>query len=301
MPSTETSIRRRVLVFGWGEACEEVLRVIAKSIERSDSESAAVVLCVSHVSQACACDLCAVCAELGFDSALHDDDAGVLAASQAFAPDLIISASYRRRLPNSVLALCPGACINFHPSLLPRHRGCWSGFWAIFEGDAETGVTCHHMLEKFDAGCIIHQERYRITADDTSASLYRNMLPVTRSCARHVLSRYFNGDEHGSGRGCIPEGTAQEGEPSYHYRKLPYGGVIQLEWSDAQVARFIRAMEFPPYEGAVVLVGYRRVPVNSLEDYIRIRQELVALAATATATAAATEAPARIHAAAVEA
>ena len=30
-----------------------------------------------------------------------------------------------------------GDCINFHPSLLPRHRGSLTQFWAIFDADEE--------------------------------------------------------------------------------------------------------------------------------------------------------------------
>ena len=40
---------------------------------------------------------------------------------------------------------------------------------------------------------------------------------------------------------------------SYHdisTRSLPFGGLIQPEWSDVQIDRFIRAMHFPPFEAA---------------------------------------------------
>ena len=40
---------------------------------------------------------------------------------QAFRPDLIVSTLYPRRIHDEVLALAPS--INFHPSLLPNHRG----------------------------------------------------------------------------------------------------------------------------------------------------------------------------------
>lgn len=33
--------------------------------------------------------------------------------------------------------------INFHPSLLPKHRGSLTQFWAIFDADATAGTTCH--------------------------------------------------------------------------------------------------------------------------------------------------------------
>ena len=49
----------------------------------------------------------------------------------------------------------------------------------------------------------------------------------------------------------LPIGEPQAGEPSYHSRKLPFQGIIQHDWEEAKVERFIRAMSFPPHEGAV--------------------------------------------------
>lgn len=267
---------QRVLVFGWGAACEAVLSELAVYAD----ERSAVVSCISQVSQADDCDLRDVCSRLGFACTLCDDDAELVAVSQSFAPTFIISASYRRRLPSSVLGLC-AECINFHPSLLPRHRGCWSGFWAIFEGDAETGVTCHRMVEKFDEGRILHQVRMAIEIDDTSISIYKKLLPVTGQCARSVLALYF-------GDSGLPPGEEQQGPASYHFRKLPFGGLIQPEWSDTQIQRFIRAMHFPPFEGAAVAVDSgRRLEIGSVQEYRRIQCEGLACAAAVECTAVA--------------
>jgi methionyl-tRNA formyltransferase len=194
---------------------------------------------------------------------LCDSNAEILVLARSFAPDLIVSASYRKKLPVSILNLATDS-INFHPSLLPRHRGCWSGFWAIFEGDTETGVTCHRMVEAFDEGRILHQEHQTIASDDTSVSIYKKLLPVTASCARHVFRSYF-----GPG---LPSGEEQKGESSYHYRGLPFDGLVQPEWSDHQVDRFIRAMHFPPFDGAAVIIGGERYLVDSVAHLHALRR-----------------------------
>lgn len=274
---------RRVLVFGWGAAAEVVLHEIALHT----STGVAIVFCISHSAQAGDCDLRDVCGRLGVRCALCDCNKEALTLATGFAPDIIVSASYRKKLPSSILGLCPDS-INFHPSLLPKHRGCWSGFWAIFEGDAETGVTCHRMLEEFDEGAILHQERVPILPIDTSVSLYKRLLPVTAACARHVLGLYFAGG--------LPTGREQTGSASYHFRMLPFDGIIQPEWPADQVDRFIRAMYFPPFDGAAVLINGQRIFVNSFEDYSRLRQE--ALAAGSSSAAAAGEAVATAAAAA---
>merc|ERR1712062_352167 len=179
---------------------------------------------------------------------------------EAFRPELLVSASYRRRIPTGILNLCP-ISINFHPSLLPKHRGCWSGFWAIFDGDTESGATCHHMVEAFDEGKIVHVERVDVEAEDTAWSLYKKLLPMTRACAAQVLAMYY-----GDG---LPEGEAQLGEASYHRRELPHDGIIQQDWDDAKVSRFIHGMVFPPFDGAAVIIGGKRLLVNSVEEYHR--------------------------------
>jgi len=278
----------RVLVFGWGAAAEQFLTELSvyKAGEAGrSSSSASAVCCISPTSQASDCDLREVCSRYGFECVLVDAAADIFEKASSFKPDIIVSASYRKKIAKRVLDLCKEA-INFHPSLLPKHRGCWSGFWCLFDGDTETGVTCHRMVEEFDAGLILHQEQISVAVDDTSVSIYKKLLPVTAVCARHVLSLYFSP----SG---LPAGQKQHGEGSYHFRKLPFDGLIQPEWDDCQVDRFIRAMHFPPFDGAAVLLGGVKVQVDSLEAYRTLKAQSAATAvAAATAASAASVAAA---------
>eukprot|EP00933_Yihiella_yeosuensis_P083036 TRINITY_DN97116_c0_g1_i1.p1 TRINITY_DN97116_c0_g1~~TRINITY_DN97116_c0_g1_i1.p1 ORF type:complete len:304 (+),score=54.33 TRINITY_DN97116_c0_g1_i1:131-1042(+) len=289
--SRSLPVGRRVLVFGWGAACEEVLRELAtyagaEAGGSSSSCNASAVKCISHTKQASDCDLQEVSKSLGFECVLLDKNAEILEETRKFRPDLILSASYRKRIPNSVLQLGQD-CINFHPSLLPKHRGCWSGFWTIFEGDAETGVTCHRMVEEFDAGLLLHQERIAVASDDTSISIYRKLLPVTAACARQVFSLYFRP----SG---MPDGDEQKGEGSYNFRALPFDGLIQPEWDDRQVERFIRAMHYPPFDGAAMLIGDKRILVDNLEAYHCLKQGTAVAAASAMVAASAASASAAV-------
>lgn len=87
-----------------------------------------------------------------------------------YHPHLIVSVSYRKKI--KCLDCASVGAVNFHPSLLPKHRGCFSGFWTIFDGDEKTGVTCHHMLEQFDAGLLVHVEELVLAGAETSKTLY---------------------------------------------------------------------------------------------------------------------------------
>eukprot|EP00928_Gymnodinium_smaydae_P054458 TRINITY_DN38219_c0_g1_i1.p1 TRINITY_DN38219_c0_g1~~TRINITY_DN38219_c0_g1_i1.p1 ORF type:complete len:579 (+),score=81.64 TRINITY_DN38219_c0_g1_i1:30-1739(+) len=245
---------RRVLFFGWGAAAAEALRCF----DELGPECA--VLCLTHVRQADDVDLGDVCRQYGFRCEYTDDEAEVLTLARDFAPDLILCASYRKKIGSEVLSLCRDA-LNFHPSLLPKHRGCFASFWVIMDGDSETGVTCHRMVERFDEGHIVHQERLLTSSEDTSYSLYRLLLPITALCVRKVLGMIRNGT--------LPEGTPQMsmGDSSYHFRKLPYEGIVQSDWSDERVERFIRAMRFPGFEGAMAVIRGQKVPIESVSEY----------------------------------
>merc|ERR1719313_2784966 len=120
------------------------------------------------------------------------------------------------------------------------------------------------MVESFDEGKLLHQERLPIADDDTSVSLYKKLLPVSGTCARHVLELFF-----GAG---LPLGEEQKGESSYHFRKLPFDGLIQPEWSDSQVERFIRAMHFPPFDGAAIMLNGERYLVESVAHLQTLRR-----------------------------
>jgi len=75
------------------------------------------------------------------------------------APDLILVACFPHRLPPAVTALPRVACLNLHPSLLPRYRGPAPLFWQLRAGERDTGATLHHADERLDAGDIVSQRR----------------------------------------------------------------------------------------------------------------------------------------------
>jgi len=51
--------------------------------------------------------------------------------------------------------------INFHPCP-PRYRGVGGYYYAIADHLSEFGVTCHHIVQKLDAGQIIKVQRFPI-------------------------------------------------------------------------------------------------------------------------------------------
>ena len=74
--------------------------------------------------------------------------------------------------PPEFCAIPRHGMIQFHPSLLPLHRGPASIPWAIIRGRSETGLSIFRPTPGLDEGPIILQKRCAIGPDDTAGSLY---------------------------------------------------------------------------------------------------------------------------------
>ena len=91
-------------------------------------------------------------------------------------PDLSVMAFVTDIIPESVLFGPPLQTIQYHPSLLPRHRGASAINWAIIQGDARTGLTIFWPDRGIDTGPVLLQREVAIGPDDTVGSLYFNHL-----------------------------------------------------------------------------------------------------------------------------
>ena len=87
-------------------------------------------------------------------------------------PDLIISAGYSQKIPNSILKIPNIGSFNFHPSLLPAYAGGNPWFWVIAKGEKYTGVSIHLMTSVFDAGDIVLQKLIKIAIGATEQYLF---------------------------------------------------------------------------------------------------------------------------------
>lgn len=99
------------------------------------------------------------------------NDAAVIEALTLLDFDLSAMWYYPRTLPKPFLK----DCVGIHPSLLPRWRGPDPLFWAIREGDPETGVTAFALDQGYDDGKILKQQAAAIHANDTTLTLGRRL------------------------------------------------------------------------------------------------------------------------------
>ena len=98
-----------------------------------------------------------------------------LAAINAFATleaHLGVMAFVTDIVPDALLEAPSKGTIQYHPSLLPKHRGPSSINWPIVQGEKETGLTIFWPDKGLDTGPVLLQKTTTIEPDDTLGSLY---------------------------------------------------------------------------------------------------------------------------------
>lgn len=90
--------------------------------------------------------------------------------------DWIVLAGFLWLIPNYILNAFPQRIINIHPALLPAYGG--KGMYGmkvheavISAGDKQSGITIHHVNEKYDEGDIIFQATCQVMPGDTPEML----------------------------------------------------------------------------------------------------------------------------------
>jgi len=81
--------------------------------------------------------------------------------------DCLVSCHLLQILKKNILEIPELGSINFHPSLLQKHRGSFTSFWALLKKWKTSGATVHYMTEKLDDGKVILQRKFFIKPDDS--------------------------------------------------------------------------------------------------------------------------------------
>ena len=95
-----------------------------------------------------------------------------LDALRAAQPDIGVMAFVTQFVSQAFCAIPKLGTIQFHPSLLPLHRGASSLGWSIILGRAETGFSIFRPVDGLDEGPVVLSRAVPIEPDDTLGSLY---------------------------------------------------------------------------------------------------------------------------------
>lgn len=168
-----------------------------------------------------------------------------IAKIAAINPDIIFSFYYRKMICREILDLPKIGAFNLHGSFLPAYRGRCPVNWVIINGEAQTGVTLHYMIEKPDAGDIIGQKPVLIDVSDTAKTLYDKLCLAAKELLDELLP-FIKSNQ-------IPRRKQNLTEGSYYGGRRPEDGRIDWNKSAAEIYNLIRAVT-EPYPGAFALL-----------------------------------------------
>lgn len=95
-----------------------------------------------------------------------------IAALKEADVELGVMAYVTQFAPQSFVNIPRHGMIQFHPSLLPLHRGPSSINWAIIHGRTKTGLSIFRPTDGLDEGAVLMQKEVEILPDDTLGSVY---------------------------------------------------------------------------------------------------------------------------------
>jgi len=105
--------------------------------------------------------------------------AEALELMQSFDADVCIMAYVLLFIPQPVLDAPRLGSFQYHPSLLPMHRGPSSINWPIAMGATRTGLTIFWPDEGLDEGPVLMQKECEIGADETLGDIYfKKLFPM---------------------------------------------------------------------------------------------------------------------------
>ncbi|GAA4929906.1 methionyl-tRNA formyltransferase [Streptomonospora halophila] len=120
---------------------------------------------------------------------------GGLVKWKEFEADFCLMAFVTELLPEDVFTQPEHGTAQYHPSLLPLHRGKSAINWAVINGEKETGLSVFWPDDGIDTGPVLLQKRCEIGPDDTVGSLYFDRLfPLGVDAMSEAVSLVAAGD-----------------------------------------------------------------------------------------------------------
>ena len=171
-------------------------------------------------------------------------------------PELNVMAFVTDILPESILKYPRLGTIQYHPSLLPKHRGGSAINWAVINGETKTGLTIFWPEKGIDTGPILLKKEVEISPDDTVGSLYFNKLfPLGIEAIVESIELIK--------RGTAPRIPQDESQASYEGLCAEKDAVINWHQPASQIYNLIRGTN--PQPGATTNFGDKRFKIFDSE------------------------------------
>ena len=160
--------------------------------------------------------------------------------------DVILVGTWHEKLKKDIINLPVIACVNVHPSYLPKYRGPNPYLQTILHRENYSGLTFHLMNEDFDKGAILAQKQIKIFPGDTGKELKERTVFQARILCAELMQKL--------GSGLVIPVEQNEKEASYYPNIKPDDMMLDFEKESAeQIQTRIRA--FHPWLPCYVTYG----------------------------------------------
>jgi methionyl-tRNA formyltransferase len=160
-------------------------------------------------------------------------------ALKAVGADLCVMAFVTDIVPDEMIEAPRQGTIQYHPSLLPKHRGPSSINWPIIQGETKTGLTIFWPDRGLDTGPILLQKEIPIGPDDTLGSIYFDSLyPMGVEAMVEAIDMVRDGS--------APRIVQDESQATYESWAKAEDGVVDWSQPAAMVYNLIRGCNPQP-------------------------------------------------------
>ncbi len=171
---------------------------------------------------------------------------------RSFKPDVCMMAYVTLFVPQPVLDAPTYGTFQYHPSLLPLHRGPSAISWPIAMGKTHTGLSIFWPDEGLDEGPILLQKECGIGPDETLGDVYfKKLFPMGVDAMIESLDLVK--------AGTAPKVPQDHSQATYEYRFKKE--LAEIDWSKpaAEVYNLIRAVN--PAPAAWTTLGETKIDI----------------------------------------
>jgi methionyl-tRNA formyltransferase len=137
-----------------------------------------------------------------------------------------------------------GTAINFHPGSTDYPGiGCYN--FALYEGAAEFGAVCHHMVEKVDTGELVMERRFPVAPDDSVETLKLRTMETMVDMFREIVALIAAGRP-------LPRSDLHWTRRPFTRREMEALKVIEHDMPQEEIDRRVRATVYPGFPGPVM-------------------------------------------------
>lgn len=163
-------------------------------------------------------------------------DPQVLAQLRSLSVDAFVVVAYGQILSSEILAMPRLGCINSHGSLLPKYRGAAPIQWALYQGEAQTGITIMLMDAGMDTGPMLLKATVPIDLQENAQDLAIRLAALSPNLLIETLQKLDCQQLHPT-----PQDAAEA-----TYAPLIQKPDYQLDWSRPAVALHNQVRGFYP-------------------------------------------------------